>query len=653
MKDQNASDSRHGTIELLLLGAPEVRVCGRAVTQFGSRHVPGLLALLACHNEPVPRARVCRHFWPDQTAADALHNLRQALHSVRKLVGSQAIHADRGAIGLDDTVQSDVRRLLQIEDAFLGPQERLAASRVAACQARGELLEGFEDEWILPYRVRCGQATLRAMLIAGEGFLQEDAELSLVFANRAIALDPYLEASRTLKIRALKKLGREVEALREQRGFEKFIHIELGLESPEISLLASAENPERESAAESSLGRSCAGAEAIDLLLSCGRPREAADLSLSLVPYWIEAGEIEDGIAATRVILQKAKSDPKAPHRAISKLGIAMLLQAQGQLYEANAALDELPSHALDLHHQIRAHILRSRIALLALRPNLAAESADRALRLAKAGRFPAIAIEAYDIAANIALCDERYDVAERYAKEGARLAERQMDVDMQAKAIGFQALMSLRQGHTASGTKLAQIGIKLIEGRVTAQALATRTWLYRILEEAGAEVVALAGYESCVQALQVASQPFRLAVALTYYGDLLSRRGAPHEAIAHHRAALELREGLSDTVGVATSLRGMGNAAILLGDYDEAHKSLSRSLRLFLQLRSADGEASVMLLMARLAAARGRRDQAYNLALRARGLLIRLSRTDLLAIGALGQTLPQEAEMLVSALKP
>ncbi|MBI5705630.1 MAG: tetratricopeptide repeat protein [Armatimonadetes bacterium] len=579
--------------------------------------------------------------------------MRQALLSVRKLVGSRAIHADRGAIGLTELVQSDIQKVLKMEDALLGPHEKLAAARTAADLARGELLEGQEEEWLLPYRIRCGQAAIQAILLVGESWLNDDAELSLVYACRAIALDPYLEAPRNLKVRALRLLGRDVDALRERREFEALLHSELGIEVPEIAPIAFAHEPEHASSASSAQAQGCPCAEAIELLLARGKPREAAELSLTLVPYWVEAGQIEGGIAVARSVLQGATNDPEAPHRPLAWLSIAMLLQAQGQLFDASAALNELPSQGLDLHHQIRTHILRSRIALLALRPTLAAESAQRALRLAKAGRFPSIAIEAYDVASNIALCDERYGLADQYAKEGARLAEQQLDVDMQAKAIGFQALICLRQGNTARGSALAQKGLRLLEGRVAAQALATRTWLFRILEEAGAEEAALAGYESCIRALKRAALPFRLAVALTYYGDLLCRRGKFDQAITHHKAALEIREGLSDAVGVATSLRGIGNAALFLGEFDEAQKALGRSLRIFLQNQSADGEASVMLLMARLALARGRRDQAFNLASRARDLLMGLSMTSLQAIGALGHSLPQEADSLVADLSP
>ena len=92
-----------GELQLALLGRADVRQDGEPVVGFYSSKAQALLYYLAVTGTSHSRAALAGLLWADMPEEDARTNLRQALTSLRRLVGPhltitrQAVAFDRGS----------------------------------------------------------------------------------------------------------------------------------------------------------------------------------------------------------------------------------------------------------------------------------------------------------------------------------------------------------------------------------------------------------------------------------------------------------------------------------------------------------------------------------------------------------------------------
>jgi DNA-binding SARP family transcriptional activator/tetratricopeptide (TPR) repeat protein len=121
-----------------------------------------LLAYLALHPEPVARATVAAALWPDELDAAARSNLRRHLHLLRRcLPGDQPapwLIDKSGAIGWNFEAPASI----DIADYM-----RLVGDAATRSQAlelvTGDLLRGFDDEWLVVERERLRSRYLEAL----------------------------------------------------------------------------------------------------------------------------------------------------------------------------------------------------------------------------------------------------------------------------------------------------------------------------------------------------------------------------------------------------------------------------------------------------------------------------------------------------------
>jgi DNA-binding SARP family transcriptional activator len=229
-------------LHIHLLGDFRLACGDEAVTQVNTPRLQSLLAYLVLHRDaPQSRRHMAFLLWLDSTEAQALTNLRNLLHLLRRAlpdadrflqVDAQTLHwRPDGPFALD---VADLKRAL----ARAGRAEQAgdnAAVRTALEEAvglyRGDLLPSCYDDWIQPERERLRQAFIEAL----ERLIhlleeQRDYRTAIGHAQRLLRHDSLHEATyrRLMRLHAL--TGDRASALRAYHTCATVLQRELGME---------------------------------------------------------------------------------------------------------------------------------------------------------------------------------------------------------------------------------------------------------------------------------------------------------------------------------------------------------------------------------------------------------------------------------------
>lgn len=631
--------------EIRLLGVPSVQVEGRAVSAFRSNRIPALLGLLSTKTGPWPREAVAATLWPDSSAVEGRHNLRQTVLYTRNLLGEEAIVGDRQTLELGPEVETDVQILLRTGDSRQSPEMSLTTAEQAIAAYRGEFLEGLEDEWIPAVREQCARIYVTALMLLSESLLELEPVRALELADLAVQVEPFLDSARARKIQALRSLGEDAAAHREFGNYRQLLAEELGIEPSNLvtDILNVPRSKNRQKARESEAD------EPIKFLLSGNRPRQGLELATARVPFWIAKGQYDEGASLLRQALEANARHPDFPTFQRARVALAELLSAAGRQSEAAQTLSADLPELEDPLARARSLILQARIAMSAYRPNDGANFARQALEIAESHNLAEERMDGYRCAAEIAFQMEDLQEAEERAQACVQMARSLDDWDTFARAVSLLAITQHRSGrHLQARYSTTQALNELSDKDSSRGATFTRVRIYRLLEEMGEREQAEAGYRRGVVEARRLNDVFGLGIALTYLGDLLTSKGAYEEALEYHLEAHALRRKAEDRLGEATSLRGIGRAYLALGKLEEAGTALRESVRLF----DSAGQASVLYELARVCQQAGEREMALRLARQAAHLLRGMSRLTLLTIGPSGDSLVAEAEELVKILQ-
>jgi DNA-binding SARP family transcriptional activator len=219
------------------------------VTRLETRKAAALLASLAL---PPGRAHsrdaLAEHLWPDEDPEATRSRLRQALSSIRRTLAPSAtgsvLLADRSEVRLDPAaVITDVAEFedfLRLADKAPDPGQRAQALIHAVALYQGDLLAGFDEEWILPERERLREEYLGALSRLANALGESgNPDAAIGYARRAVAADPLREPVHLDLMRLYAQAGRASEALREYRDLERILKVELDTgPSPEAQALA-------------------------------------------------------------------------------------------------------------------------------------------------------------------------------------------------------------------------------------------------------------------------------------------------------------------------------------------------------------------------------------------------------------------------------
>jgi|GEM_PF-438122 len=199
---------RQALLVICLLGTPEFRRGNQVLPPLATHKTLLLLAYLILHRQRShSRDELATLFWGDRDDLHARHSLSTALWRIRRLLGEGYLLADStsvqfnpaGSFWLD--VAEFEKRVGRRTD---NPEDWATAIELY----RGDLLEGFYDDWCIEERYRLESLYLDTLdrLVAWYE-AQGDARAVLACAQKYLACDPLAEAMHLAAMRALVALG--------------------------------------------------------------------------------------------------------------------------------------------------------------------------------------------------------------------------------------------------------------------------------------------------------------------------------------------------------------------------------------------------------------------------------------------------------------
>ncbi|UGT44809.1 AAA family ATPase [Nocardia yamanashiensis] len=187
-----------------------------------NQRVCALLAWLAVHPGPHHRSTVAAELWPDAPAANARASLRSAIWSLRTALGPAApsLTTARETIALSPEVQVDLTEFDRLASA--------GATAAALSLCRGELLTGWQEDWLPPIRADHARRLARVLALAATAAETEgDHTAALTWARRRADLDPVDEVAARELIRLLAATGDHDAALSSYARLRRTLQSEL------------------------------------------------------------------------------------------------------------------------------------------------------------------------------------------------------------------------------------------------------------------------------------------------------------------------------------------------------------------------------------------------------------------------------------------
>lgn len=211
---------------------------GDTVPQLAQRRAEAVLAVLAvCGDLGCTRERLSGLLWPTSDATRARHNVRDALHVIRRAIGGGAVLSLGDVLRLDPAVvTSDVQQFA----------EALGAGRLADVVAAysGPLLDGFHvsgapefERWVEDKRARFLRECIEAVKhLAKQAERAGRWDGAAEWWARAVSLDRYNTRFVVRRMVALARGGDRANAIKEGEEHCQLLKSELELD-PDASLL--------------------------------------------------------------------------------------------------------------------------------------------------------------------------------------------------------------------------------------------------------------------------------------------------------------------------------------------------------------------------------------------------------------------------------
>jgi DNA-binding SARP family transcriptional activator len=201
---------------------------------FRTRRAAEVVArLLLQSSRRMTRGDLAASIWPDFPASDALRNLRPALTYARTSLGSDSILKDDDFLVLSPAIESDwsdIRRLEVAARLAESPADRLAHLVSLESRLRGDLLEGWDGEWLEPFREVHRRRQAKALQGISEEFAADARwDAAIEYARRWAELEPLSDEAVGRYIRLLAETGQTALARREFEHLSQRLKSQLGL----------------------------------------------------------------------------------------------------------------------------------------------------------------------------------------------------------------------------------------------------------------------------------------------------------------------------------------------------------------------------------------------------------------------------------------
>jgi DNA-binding SARP family transcriptional activator len=215
-------EAEHATaIRLSLLDGFELSIDGTPIEVAST--MQRLLAFLAVQERPVLREYVSGCLWRDKSNEHARANLRAELGKLRRpdltVVNSSANH-----LRLDPDVSVDLRDAIDGARTLLDPHSQVVDGDFEEFLMSGDVLPGWDEDWVLIERERLRQLRLHALealcgRLTAAGRLAEAIDVGLA----AVAADPLRESAHRVLIQAHLSEGNRAEAVRQREACREIL----------------------------------------------------------------------------------------------------------------------------------------------------------------------------------------------------------------------------------------------------------------------------------------------------------------------------------------------------------------------------------------------------------------------------------------------
>ncbi len=180
-----------------------------------------------------PRERLAHLFWGDRADEQARGSLRNALASIRRLLGHDVLNVSQDSIAFDpQTVDVDAERF-----ATLIEENTPDSLAQAAALYRGSLLEGYSDNsdefdaWLRRERQRLDDVALSGFTSLLRRHVESKAyQEGLEIGRLLLAVDPMQEETHRLLMRLYADHDQQPLALRQYEDVARLLANELGIE---------------------------------------------------------------------------------------------------------------------------------------------------------------------------------------------------------------------------------------------------------------------------------------------------------------------------------------------------------------------------------------------------------------------------------------
>ncbi|MBI1296141.1 tetratricopeptide repeat protein [bacterium] len=231
------------SLQIKLLGAPELRIGGSPLTGLRSHKAIALLIYLACNPGPKRREFLADLLWDATSTAQSLSNLRTVLTRLRRNAADYLLLTPETiAIAPGSAVVVDVATLEEqlATAAHLSPQRAPQLMQALTIYA-GEFLAGFHlpdasgfEQWTILERERLRFVVAQGYRRLVDYFLQQGDYAAGIGASAAwLRVDPLDEEAHAQRMRLLAGDGQRAAALAHYASCRQILHAELDMEPGE------------------------------------------------------------------------------------------------------------------------------------------------------------------------------------------------------------------------------------------------------------------------------------------------------------------------------------------------------------------------------------------------------------------------------------
>lgn len=252
-------------LSINLFGFVEVRQGDLPIQKHPSRTLLSLLAYLILYRDRIhPRESLAEVFWSEHERTQSRKCLNTALWRLRCLTTGPrdealVLSTPDGGILLDCSCPHwfDVEVFEQyIQKALSTPLEQVPPDTIQRIEEihklyRGDLLEGFYDDWVLRERERLRQLYLSSLVFVMQYYrLHGEIEPGIRVAQQILATEPLREDVHRVLMQFYASSGQRSQVIQQYRLCQMFLQNELGVEPmPETSRMCHqlTEHPDQES----------------------------------------------------------------------------------------------------------------------------------------------------------------------------------------------------------------------------------------------------------------------------------------------------------------------------------------------------------------------------------------------------------------------